>query len=86
MEPRLALNVVFPLFAVPDAIEVFSLSSSTTGRNDLLVLFAGGAGDATGIKLVILRSGNLIFVGAKGGFLSAVIFCVWFRDDKAAED
>lgn len=81
MEPRLAFNVVFPLFAVPDALEVFSLSSSTTGRNDFLVLF-GGAGDATGIKLVILRSGNLIFVGAKGGFLSTVIFCVWFRDDK----
>lgn len=67
-----ATIVVLGMFSLPAAekIEV------------VVPFFWGGLGDCGGRKLLILRSGNLCFVGTNGGFLSVIDFCApCFKDD-----
>jgi hypothetical protein len=60
---------------------MFSLPAAET-IEVVVPFFWGGLGDGGGRKLLILRSGNLIFVGTNGGFLSVVGFCpACFKDD-----
>lgn len=60
---------------------MFSLPAAET-KEVVVPFFLGGLGDGGGRKLLILRSGNLCFVGTNGGFLSVVDFCAaCFKDD-----
>lgn len=82
IEPLLGFNNDIPLVEAVDVLVEFSLSSLETGRREALGLRAG-TGDDWGIKLEILLSGILNFVGGSGGFFSALVFCTSFIDDKA---
>lgn len=77
MEPRLACRTCFRLFSLETLL--FSFSSLTTGRYDMMLFLFAGAGDGAGMKLVIRLSGSRSFDGAIGGFLLSVeLFCAWF--------
>ena len=66
---RLAFKRFFVFVAAITVFGLFSLSYNAA-KDVLLVFLLVGIGDAEGMKLVILRSGNLIFEGPNGGFCS----------------
>lgn len=79
MEVRLGFKRFFVFVGGAITVsELFSLSSDGGAVTmDILVAFPFVAiGDAGGMKLVILRNGNLSFDGPSGGFLSALVFSV----------
>ena len=81
MEVRLGFQRVFVFVGAIIVFWLFSLSSDAA--MDILAAFLlVGIGDAGGMKLVILRNGNLSFDGPSGGFFSILVFSdACLRDD-----
>ena len=73
MEVRLGFQRVFVFVGAIIVFWLFSLSSDAA-MDILAVFLLVGIGDAGGMKLVILRNGNLSFDGQSGGFFSILVF------------
>ena len=82
-ENRLGFIRFFVFVAAIVVLGIFSLPPAEAGMRGLAVpAFRGGTGDGGGRKLEILRSGNLTFEGANGGFFSVMVFsAACFRDE-----
>ena len=73
MEVRLGFKTFFVFVGAITVLELFSLSFDAA-MDILIVFLLVGIGDAGGMKLVILRNGNLSFDGPSGGFFSMLVF------------
>ena len=81
MEVRLGFKTFFVFVGAITVLELFSLSFDAA-MDILIVFLLVGIGDAGGMKLVILRNGNLSFDGPSGGFFSILVFSdACLRDD-----